>query len=52
MFSLVPILMSVLSVTSIFSELGCFTLVPHFPHNVRCSLYLGNGLTDYIELFV
>ena len=47
MFSLVPILMGVFSVTSIFSELGngaCFALVPHLPHNVRCSLYLGDGL--------
>ena len=38
-FFLVPILMAVFSLTSIFSELGngaCFALVPHFPHNVRC----------------
>ena len=38
--------MGVFSVTSIFSELGngaCFALVPHLPHNVRCSLCLGVG---------
>ena len=36
-FFVVPILISVFSLTSIFSELGngaCFALVPHFPHNV------------------
>ena len=46
-FFVVPILMGVFSVTSIFSELGngaCFALVPHLPHNVRCSLYLSIGL--------
>ena len=46
-FFVVPILMGVFSVTSIFSELGngaCFALVPHLPHNVRWSLHLGVGL--------
>lgn len=48
-FFVVPILMAVFSVTSIFSELGngaCFALVPHLPHNVRCSLHLGVELDD------
>ena len=39
--------MGVFSLTLIFSELGngaCFALVPHLPHNVRCSLYLSIGL--------
>lgn len=41
--------MGVFSVTSIFSELGngaCFSLVPHFPRNVRWSFHLGAGLDD------
>ena len=42
-FLVVPIFMGVFSVTSIFSELAngaCFSLVPHYPRNVRCSLHL------------
>ena len=46
--------MGVFSVTSIFSELGngaCFALVPHLPHNVRCSLRLGVGTSLILITF-
>jgi nitrate/nitrite transporter NarK len=52
-FLVVPILMGVFSVASIFSELGngaCFALVPHLPHNVRCSSNLDIGLASDIIL--
>ena len=54
-FFVVPILMGVFSVTSIFSEMAngaTFALVPHFPHNVRFSLQLGVGFDDNWQLFV